>query len=95
MKPICDNQAASKHIEVSCHSIRENIASRCVTTSFINSNDQLTDIFTKSLIGPKIKYICVKLGHMTCILQLEGSVKDLLSKFSLYFQGGQKNISLS
>ncbi|RVX10210.1 Retrovirus-related Pol polyprotein from transposon RE2 [Vitis vinifera] len=74
MKLICDNQAAlhiasnpifherTKHIEVDCHFIREKIASGCVATSFVNSNDQLADIFTKSLRGPKIKYICNKLG---------------------------------
>ena len=73
MKLICDNQAAmhissnpvfherTKHIEVDCHFIREKIASRCISTSFINSNDQLADIFTKSLRGPRIKYICDKL----------------------------------
>ena len=74
MKLICDNQAAlhiasnpvfherTKHIEVNCHFIREKIASECVATSFVNSNDQLADIFTKSLRDPRIKYICNKLG---------------------------------
>ncbi|RVW71744.1 Retrovirus-related Pol polyprotein from transposon TNT 1-94 [Vitis vinifera] len=74
MKLICDNQATlhiasnpvfherTKHIEVDCHFIREKIASGCVATSFVNSNDQLADIFTKSLRGPRIKYICNKLG---------------------------------
>ncbi|RVW47857.1 Retrovirus-related Pol polyprotein from transposon RE1 [Vitis vinifera] len=74
MKLICDNQAAlhiasnpvfyerTKHIEVDCHFIREKIASGCVATSFVNSNDQLADIFTKSLRGTRIKYICNKLG---------------------------------
>ncbi|RVW13831.1 Retrovirus-related Pol polyprotein from transposon RE1 [Vitis vinifera] len=67
MKLICDNQAAlhiasnpvfherTKYIEVDCHFIREKIASGCVATSFVNSNDQLADIFTKSLRGPRIK----------------------------------------
>ncbi|RVX08923.1 Retrovirus-related Pol polyprotein from transposon RE2 [Vitis vinifera] len=74
MKLICNNQAAlhiasnpvfherTKHIEVDCHFIREKIESGCVATSFVNSNDQLADIFTKSLRGPRIKYICNKLG---------------------------------
>ena len=74
MKLICDNQAAlhisynlvfherTKHIEVDCHFIREKIALGCISTSFVNSNNQLADIFTKSLRGPRIKYICDKLG---------------------------------
>ena len=52
----------TKQIEVDCHFIIEKIASGCMTISFVNSNDQLTDIFTKSLKGPRIKYICDKLG---------------------------------
>ena len=52
----------TKHIKVDCHFIRENISLRCMTTIFVNSNDQLADIFTKSLRGPRIKYICDKFG---------------------------------
>ena len=73
MKLICDNQVTlyisfnpifhemTKHIEVDCHFIKEKIASGCMITNFVNFNDRLANIFTKSLRGPKIKYICDKL----------------------------------
>ena len=52
----------TKHIEVDCHSIREKIAPGCMTISFVNSNDQLADIFTKYLRGQRIRFICNKFG---------------------------------
>ncbi|RVW96927.1 Retrovirus-related Pol polyprotein from transposon TNT 1-94 [Vitis vinifera] len=72
LHPIQSFMKGPNILEVDCHFIREKIASGCVSTSFVNSNDQLADIFTKSLRGPRIKYICNKLGAYDIYAPLEG-----------------------
>jgi len=44
-----------------CH-LREKLEFGDVTARFVNSNEQLADIFTKYLRGQMIDYICHKLG---------------------------------
>jgi len=49
-----------------------------IKTEFVNSNDQLVDIFTKSLMGPKIDYIVTSLGHTIICSSLRGNFRYCL-----------------
>ena len=67
-----------KHIVIDCHFLWEKILVGDIKTKFIYSNDQLVDIFIKSLRRSIIDYICNKLGTYDLEAPAWGRVLDIV-----------------
>ncbi|XP_031285671.1 uncharacterized protein LOC116144359 [Pistacia vera] len=52
----------TKHIVVNCHFVREKLEQKLIATNHVRPGEQLVGIFTKSLVGKRVTYICNKLG---------------------------------
>ena len=70
----CDNQAdmhiaynlvfheRTKHIEIDCHFVYENIQLGLISTGYVKTGEQSGDIFTKPLSEDRVSYLWNKLG---------------------------------
>ena len=50
------------HIQIDCHFFREKIQLDLISTRYVKTKEQLSDIFTKALSGDRVSYLCNKLG---------------------------------
>lgn len=87
----CDNVSAialafnlifhsrSKHIEVDCHFVRDQVLAKKLELHDVPTLDQLADIFTKPLSVSRFSYLQSKKMSVSPPISLEGNVEDYSS----------------
>lgn len=66
----------TKHVDLDCHFVRQQFLAGLISLSFVLSQSQLADIFTKPLPGPAHQHILAKLGLLSAPSNLKGGVGE-------------------
>ncbi|MCO5573731.1 hypothetical protein L7F22_027505 [Adiantum nelumboides] len=67
--------ARTKHIEVHYHFIKERVLDGSINLTFVRTDEQLADIFTKALEAEKLQQFRVTLGVQELAMRLRRSVE--------------------
>ena len=59
---LAQNPQESRHIQVKYHFIRSLVKDGKISVQYCNTKNQLADLFTKGVNGPKLKKLTAKLG---------------------------------